>query len=55
MKTQLSKDASNCRGLLQTEISIPYTPSLILHKKAITGKKRNESKWEIMKKNMNTV
>lgn len=44
MKTQLSKNASNCCGLSQTEISIPYPPSLILHKKAITGKKRNEGK-----------
>lgn len=53
MKTHLSKNASNCCGLLPTEIAIPYTTSLILHKKAITGKEKNEGIWEIMKRGMN--
>lgn len=53
MKTHLSKNASNCYGLLQTEISIPHPTCLILHKKAIMGKERNEGKWESMKRGTN--
>lgn len=46
MKTHLSKKASSCYGLLQTEISIPYPLSLILHKKAIIGKNNNIKSWK---------
>ena len=53
MKTQLSKNASNCYGFLQTEISTLYPSSLILHTKPIIGNERNEGKLEIMKRNMN--
>lgn len=52
MKTHLSKNASNCYGLLQTEISMPHPTCLILYKKAIMGKERNEGKWEIMERSM---
>lgn len=52
MKTHLSKNASNCYGLLQTEISMPHPTCLILYKKVIMGKERNEGKWEIMERSM---
>lgn len=47
------KNASNCYELLQTEVSMPHPTCLILHKKAIMDKERNEGKWEIMKRSMN--